>query len=166
MDFKEFLKSLVRSVADGLRHNKLPTTLACVVAVAVTAAFALTSDFDERPRFRKMTLPQIDKAEQQFFNVMDEAERETDELRRLHYFLEGHRRAKAALQTLTSERPVTASGRKAHRELVRYYELVDEEIAIIRTEMSLKPSFDYIGEWKRRNTALAEIRERWVKWLR
>ena len=60
---------------------------------------------------------------------------------------------------------MTAEGKKAQHELVRYYELVDEELAIIRTEMSLHGSFDYVGEWKRRNAELLPIRAHWVSWL-
>jgi len=110
-------------------------------------------------------MPQITKAEQQFFSVMDEAEQESNEIRRLQYFLEGHRRAKAALRLVRSERPFTPAGRRAHRELVRYYELVDEQLAIIRTEMSFNESLDYIGEWKRRNSELMPIRGEWLAWL-
>jgi hypothetical protein len=164
MELREFLKSLVRSCIDGLRRNKLPAALSAM-ALVLTTALAFTSDFDERPHYRKLILPQINKAEQQFFIVMQEAEREPDELRRLHYFLEGHRRAKAALRIIRESRPMTAAGRKAQRELARYYELVDEELAIIRTEMSLNQSLDYIGEWKRQNAGLTPVRDRWVAWI-
>src|SRR5262245_27663010 len=165
MDFVEFLKSLVRSLTDSVRRNKLPATLS-VIALILTTALAFTSDFDERPRFRKLALPVIAKAEQQFFTVMQEAEQESNELRRLHYFLEGHRRAKAALRVVRDERPVTVAGRKAHRELVLYYELIDEQLAIIRTEMSFNESFDYIAEWQHKNAELMPIRELWLTWLR
>jgi hypothetical protein len=164
MDFVEFVKSLVRSLTDSLRRNKLPAALS-VIALILTTALAFTSDFDERPRFRKLALPVIAKAEQQFFTVMQEAEQESNELRRLHYFLEGHRRAKAALRIVREERPVTVAGRKAHRELVLYYELIDEQLAIIRTEMSFNESFDYIAEWKRQNAQLMPIREQWIAWV-
>jgi hypothetical protein len=42
---------------------------------------------------------------------------------------------------------------------------VDEQLAIIRTEMSFNESFDYIGEWKRRNAELMPIRNQWIAWL-
>ena len=164
MDLLDLLKSLARTWHDGLRRNKLPTALSAI-ALVLTTALALTSDFDERPRYRKLILPEIWKSEQQFFTIMEEAEKEPDDVWRLHYLLEGHRRAKAALRLVRSERPMTTAGRKAQRELVRYYELVDERLAIIRTELSLKESYDYISEWKRRNAELIPIRDRWVQWI-
>jgi hypothetical protein len=164
MEFLDFLKSLLRSCVDGLRRNKLPTALS-LIALVLATALASTGEYDERPRFRKLALPQIGKVEQQFFDIMQEVEREPDELRRLHYLLEGHRRAKAALQVIKTERPVSAAGRKAHRELVRYYELVNEYLAIIRTEMSFDESFDYVAEWKLRSAELMPIREEWIRWI-
>ena len=164
MDFIELLQSVGRNILDGIRRNRLPASLSFVALILATA-FALTSDFDERPRYRKFILPDIQKAESQFFDLMKEAEQEPDERWRLLYFLEAHRRVKNALQVIRSERPMTPSGRKAQSELVRYYELVDEELAIIRTEMSIKDSYDYIGEWKRSNTELLPIRQYWQDWL-
>jgi hypothetical protein len=164
MDGLEFLKSLLRSCLDGLRRNKLPASLSAI-AVILTTTLAFTSDYDERPRYRKLILPHISKAEQQFSSMMDAAEQEPDELWRLHYFLEGHRRAKAVLRAVTAEHPMTPAGRKAQRELVRYYELIDEQLAIIRTELSFNESYDYIAEWKRRQAELMPIRERWWNWI-
>src|SRR5437762_1407346 len=112
MELLDFLKSLARSCADGLSRNKLPAALS-VIALVLTSALAVTSEYDERPRYRKLILPEIQKTEQQFFNVMDEAARETNEQGRLLYFLEGHRRAKAALNVVKAEHPMTAKGRKA-----------------------------------------------------
>jgi len=164
MDFYEFLKSLIRTAVDGIRRNKLPTALS-VIALVLTTALAFTSDYDERPRYRQTILPDITKAELRFFAVMTEAEKETDERWRIQYFLEGHRRAKAVLRLVREERPMTEAGRKAQRELARYYELLDEQLAIIRTEMSFNESYDYISEWKRRNEELMPIRQRWLAWL-
>jgi hypothetical protein len=164
MGLYEFVKSLCRSLIDGLRRNTLPACLS-LVALILTTALAFTSEFDERPRYRKFILPQIQKADTQFFEVMREAEQEPNELWRLRYFMDGHRRAKAALKIIRSEYPVTPAGKTAQRELVRYYELVDEQLAIIRTEMSFNDSFDYIAEWKHRNAELAPIRARWLAWV-
>jgi len=164
MDFQEFLRSLVHSLFDGLRRNKFPASLSAIALILCTA-LAFTSDYDERPRYRELILPKISKAEQQFFAIMQQAETEPDELRRLHYFLEGHRRAKTALRVVREQHSMTAAGRKAQRELVRYYELVDEQLAIIRTELSFKESYDYISEWKHRNAELIPIRERWLTWV-
>ena len=164
MGLGEFLKSIVRNWTDGLRRNRLPAVLSAI-ALVVTTALTLTSDFDERPRYRKLILPEIRKVEQPFFTIMDEAALQTDDLQRIYYFLEGHRRAKAALRVIVAEHPMTEAGRRAQRELARYYELVDEQLAIIRTEMSFNESFDYIGEWKQRNAELMPIRNRWLAWL-
>ncbi len=165
MDLIELLRSVGRNIVDGIRRNKLPTCLS-LFALTLATAFALTSDFDERPRYRKFMLPEFQKAENQFLAVMHEAEQERDERWRLLYFLEAHRRAKNVLQVIRSERPMTPEGRKAQSELIRYYELVDEELAIIRTEMSNRDdSYDYIGEWKRTNTQLLPIRQRWQDWV-
>jgi hypothetical protein len=164
MDLIELLQSIARSILDGIRRNKLPACLS-LAALILTTAFALTSDFDERPRYRKFILPEIQKAEGRFFDEMREAEKEPDEPWRMLYFIEGHRRATNALRVIRSEQPMTLEGRKAQSELVRYYELVDEELAIIRTEMSNNDSYDYISEWKRSNAQLLPIRQRWLEWL-
>src|SRR6266705_1350896 len=157
MGLYEFLKSLARSINEGLRRNKLPACLS-LIALVLTAALALTSNFDERPWYRKTILPGIDKVETPFFDVRREAEQEPKEVWRARYFLEGHRRAKAALRMRSAEQPMTERGKRAQRALVRYYELADEVFAIIRTEMSFNESYDYIGEWKRRNAELWPIR--------
>jgi hypothetical protein len=164
MGLAEFLLALARSYNEGLRRNKLPVLLSAI-ALVLTATLAFTSDYDERPRYRQLILPKIEKAESQFFEIMREAERESDPDWRAAYFIEGHRRAKAALRVASEERPVTPIARKAQRELVRYYDLVDEELAIIRTEMSFNEKYDYFAEWKRRNAELMPIRERWVTWI-
>jgi hypothetical protein len=165
MGLLELLQAVIRTAIDGLHRNKLPATLS-TAALLLTAALAATSDYDERPRYRNVILPEIRKAEQQFFTMMLEAEQERDEAWRLQYFLEAHRRAKMVLRVIRSERPLTAAGRRAQAELARYYALVDEELAIIRTEMSLNPSYDYIGEWKRRNAELMPLRNTWQTWVR
>jgi hypothetical protein len=159
-----FIKSIVRSAIEGLRRNKIPACLS-FVALVLTTALVFTSDFDERPRYRKFVLPEIQKAETQFFDMMREAEQTPDELWRTRYFLDAHYRAKAALRVARSGHPMTNAGRRAQRELIRYYELVDEELAIIRTEMSFNESYDFISEWERKNAELLPIRARWVAWL-
>src|SRR5262249_21144770 len=106
MGLAEFLLALARSCNEALRRNKLPVFLS-VIALVLTTTLALTSDYDERPRYRKFILPKIEKAERQFFDIMQEAERESDPDWRAAYFIEGHRRAKAALRVASDERPMT-----------------------------------------------------------
>src|SRR5207247_4313044 len=154
-----FIQSIVSSAIEGLRRNKIPAFLS-FIALALTTALALTSDFDERPRYRKFVLPEIEKAEKQFFDAMDEAAETSNDLWRVRYFIEAHRRAKTALRAIRSAHAMTATGRKAHNELIRYYESVDEELAIIRTEMSFNDSYDYIAEWQPKNTEMLQIRQR------
>jgi hypothetical protein len=165
MDFVEFIQSLLNAFVESIRRNKIAAWLSLTAFILSSALVFGIGEYDERPRFRWTTLPAITKVEEQFFRVMHEVERETDDVRRVHYFLEGHRLAKVVLRTIRTERPVTTAGRKAHRELVRYYELVDEQLAIIRTEMSFRESFDYVREWKERNADLMIIREEWLRWI-
>ena len=158
------IKSLIFGSIEGLRRNRLPACLSAVALVACTA-LALTSEFDERPQYRQWSLPEIRNAEARFFGIMQEAEETPDESLRLHYFIEGHRRARTALQAARSQRAKTVAGRAAQNELIRYYELVVEELAIIRTEGSFNESFDYIAEWKRRSADLSVIRQKWLRWV-
>src|SRR2546430_620947 len=139
----ELLRSIGRNILEGIRRNKLASSLS-LIALVVSTAFALTSNFDERPRYRKFILPEINKAERQFLDVMRETEQEQDERWRLLYFIEAHRRAQNALRVARSEHAMTPAGKTAQAELVRYYELVDEELAIIRTEMSNNEFYDYL----------------------
>jgi len=158
------IKTIKRSAIEGLQRNRIPACLA-FIALVLTTALAFTSDFDERPRYRKFVLPEIQKAEKQFFDMMREAEQTPDEPWRTRYFLDAHYRAKAALRAARSAHPMTVTGRRAQRELIRYYELVDEELAIIRTEMSFNESYDFISEWQRKNAELLPIRARWESWI-
>ena len=52
----------------------------------------------------------------------------------------------------------------AHDALIRYYEFVNEELAIIRTEMSLHEGYDYMAEWNRRDAEFLAVREQWARW--
>src|SRR5262249_16770332 len=159
-----FDKSVAPPSVEILRRNKLPACLSAV-ALALTTALAMTSDFDERPHYRRFVLPEIEKAEKQFFDAMDEAAQTSNDLWRVRYFIEAHRRAKAALRAIRSAHAMTATGRKAQSELIRYYESVDEELAIIRTEMSFNESYDYMAEWQRKNTEMLPIRQQWASWV-
>lgn len=158
------LKSLAYGSFGAIRHNKLPAFLSAV-ALVVGTAFSVNSHFDERARYRALILPEIQRAEEQFFAAMHEAEENKNAGWRLQYFLLAHGKAKDVVRIAKSQLPSTAEGRKAHGELIRYYSLVNEELAIIRTEMSLHDSLDYMAEWKRENAGLLPIRERWFRWV-
>jgi len=160
-----FVKSLAAGCTEALRRNRLPALLA-TFALVVSSALALNIQFDERDRYSLMILPDIEHAENQFFAAMDTAEQTSDELWRLQYFLDAHHKAKDVLRIARSNLPTTSAGRRAHTELIRYYKLVDEELAIIRTEMSVNEKLDYISAWKMQRAQLSPIRERWASWIK
>jgi hypothetical protein len=140
--------------------------LLAALALVVSSGLALNIQFDERARYRSVILPDIERAEDQFSAAMNAAEQTSDELWRLQYFLDAHHKAKDVLRISKSNIPTTVAGRRAHAELIRYYELVNEELAIIRTEMSVNEKLDYISEWKMQHSQLSPIRERWASWIK
>jgi hypothetical protein len=158
------ITSLAGSFFNSLRQNKLAAALAGV-AFAIVTFFAATSQYDERPQYRASILPHIVRAESDFARILERAENEPAELRRLQYFLNAHYKAKEILKIIGDYRPMTAQGARAHAELIRYYSLVNEDMAIIRTEMSLKDDLDYLAEWKRYQSGLHHIREKWLAWV-
>ena len=126
---------------------------------------AITIQYDERPLYRQTTLPAIRKAEAEFFKSMDLAEHAPGESWRLQYFLIAHGRAKEVIRVASDYHPQTPDGIRAHGELIGYYRLVNENIAIIRTEMSLNQKLDYLAEWKKDEMALEHIRQNWLDWV-
>ena len=160
-----FFKLLAYGGIEAIRRNKVAACLS-VFALVVSTALAVNSQFDERPRYRALILPEVARAESQFFAAVQEAEQTQNDDWRLQYFLAAHSKAKDVLRIAKSQSPTSAAGRKAHGELIRYYELVNEQLAIIRTEMSLYESLDYMAEWKRENAGLLPTRERWVTWVK
>lgn len=159
------LRSLAHAAVDGLRRNKLAALLAAVTLI-VSTALTLTSQFDERARYHEIILPEIERAEIQFLSTIKYAEQAPDEDWRLYYFLSAHGKAKEVVRVAKLHWPSTSAARKAHRDLIRYYELVDEEFATIRTEMSVNENLDYWAEWKKREGELREIRDRWARWAK
>ena len=159
-----FLGSLVRGFLSLLRDNRLATILSAV-ALVTTSILAITSQYDERPRYRQVLLPDIQKAEAQFFGSMREAEKTSNERWRLYYFLSAHQKARDVLSLLKMRKPRTQAGLRAHKELIRYYDLVIEELAIIRTQMSIDEDLDYISTWKQREAEFEPVRERWTNWV-
>ena len=160
-----FVKLLASGSLEAIRRNKVAACLSAITLV-VSTALAVNSHFDERPRYRALILPEIERADSQFFAAIREAERTQNEAWRLQYFLAAHSKAKEVIRVAKSNIPTTPAGRKAHEELIRYYALVNEELAIIRTEMSLYETLDYMAEWKRQNAELLPIRERWIRWVK
>jgi len=137
-----------------------------VVAFAGASALAFSSQYDERLRYREVILPDIERAEALFFRLLKAAENPPSENWRLSYFLTAHIKAKDVLHVAKARQPKTRTGMKAHAELIRYYELVIEEFAIIRTQMSIDEDMDYLAEWRSRHARLKPIRDRWLAWLK
>jgi hypothetical protein len=161
---RSFLASLAGNLIDTIRHHKLPAVLSLAALIFASTA-ALNSHYDERPRYRQTILPDIQRAENLFFGTIEDARGAVNETWRLHYFLTAHIRARQALALAKSRWPRTIDGVRAHGELVRYYELVTEELAIIRTEMSVNAGLDYLREWDIRSADLSRVRQSWVDWI-
>ncbi len=161
---KSFVSSILRNLVDGIRGNRLAAALSLVAFLAV-ATFALSSQYDERPRYREVILPDIEAAENRFFKTLEAAETAPNETWRLHYFLIAHQEARQVLRVVRRRQPRTRDGIQAHSELIRYYDLVTEAMAIIRTEMSVDEKLDYLNEWKSQQEQLLRIRENWAAWV-
>ena len=81
------------------------------------------------------------------------------------YFLIAHGKAKEVLKIARESEPTTPEGVRAHGELIRYYQLVNEYMAIIRTEMSMNQKLDFLAEWKKVRIKLEPIRNNWLTWV-
>ena len=162
--FRSFVSSIARNLVDGFRRNKLAAVLALTAFLAATT-FALNSPYDERPRYREVILPDIERAETRFVRMLEASETAPNELWRLHYFLTAHIEARRLLELVKGRQPKTRSAIRAHAELIRYYDLVTEEMAIIRTQMSVDEKMDYLGEWQSIHDRLKPIRDGWAQWV-
>ena len=160
-----FAGSLYRNTLDNVRQNKLAATMA-VAALLVSSSLALNSHYDERDRYRRVILPDIERAETQFDESLDAAEHAINEPWRLHYFIRAHNRAKDVLNLAKSQRPRTQEGISAHNSLIRYYELASESLAIIRTEMSIDEELDYLNAWRKEQAVIQPIHDRWKNWVK
>lgn len=162
---RSLVSSIVRNLLEGVRRNKLATSLA-LLAFLGGGALAFSSQYDERPRYREVILPDIERAEALFFRMLSAAENPPSEDWRLSYFLTAHIKAKDILHLAKARQPKTRAGMKAHAELIRYYDLVIEELAIIRTQMSVDEDMDYLAAWRTGNARLKPIRDRWLSWVK
>jgi hypothetical protein len=158
------LGALALGALNSIRQNKLAAALAVFACVGGTY-LAFSIQYDERPRYREAVLPDIKRAEAEFFKALDAADRASTDLWRLQYFLIAHGKAKDVLRIAKESEAVTPEGIRAHSELIRYYSLVNENIAIIRTEMSINQKLDFLGEWKKVRVKLEPIRNNWLIWV-
>jgi len=162
------LRGLLRAIALGalnaVRQNKLAAVLSLFACVGGTY-LAVSIQYDERPQYRLKILPGIKRAEAEFFKALDAADSASTDVWRLQYFLIAHGKAKEVLKIAKESEPVTPEGIRAHGELIRYYSLVNENMAIIRTEMSINQKLDFLAEWKKVRIKLEPIRNNWLTWV-
>jgi hypothetical protein len=159
------LSRLIGSVGSGfidvLRGNKIATALAGI-ALIVTSIFALSSQYDERPRYRQVVFPEIAASESQLEGLLRAAENTDNDNWRIYYFIDAHQKARDILQLARRRWPHTREGIQAHGELIRYYELLTEDFAIIRTQMSLDPKMDYMEAWRKVRAERWPVHEEWA----
>ena len=141
-----FAQSIGREIVGGLRRNKIPAALAALALIATTL-FAVNSWYDERPRYRQVLLPDIERAEGPFFDSLNDADQTDNDDWRIRYFITAEARARGVLGIAKRHWPKTRDAVRAHEELVLYYELVIEDFAIIRTQMSLDDKMDFMAAW-------------------
>lgn len=158
------LGSVASSVAEGVRRNKLSAALS-LLALIIAIPLALGSKYDERPRYRRFILPEIERLEAVYMGALVRAAEGPTDTWRLYHFLDAHRRALDVLDYLRSRRTVTSEGHRAHGELIRYYELIDEHFAILRTEMSLRADTDYLVRWEEVVVELRPVYRVWADWV-
>jgi hypothetical protein len=158
------LVSVVRGIAESLRTNKLATVLAAI-AFVTTGILALSSQYDERPWYRQVLLPDINRAESLFESRMHDAEETTNENWRLSYFIDAQKRTREAINLLKNRWPHTHDGVRAHSKLIQYYELLLEDFATIRTQLSLDQGMDYMTAFRKSELERRPLRDAWRAWV-
>jgi hypothetical protein len=162
--FVNFVQSIAQEIVNGVRRNKIAAFLAIVVLIGTTV-FALNTPYDERPRYRQYLLPNIEEAEAKFLKCLADAENTTNEDWRVSYFMTAQARAQDVLNIAKHHWPHSHDAVHAHEELVRYYELILEDFAIIRTQMSLDDKMDFMAAWHKVQAERWLIHERWTNWV-
>ena len=164
MSLAEFLKSLGHGCIDVFRQNKLAASFS-LIAFCVTVLLSVYVKYDERPRYREVILPGINRAESQFLDDVKNARNASDEQGRIAYFVDAYRKAQEVSVLLNSRKPQTEEAKRAHGNLILYYELVSEEFANILSRMSIDSHLDYLGAWEKSAVELEPIRKAWVNWV-
>ncbi len=155
--------AVASSVAETVRHNKLPSVLALVALVVFVPLTGIR--YDERGRYRQVILPEIERLETLYQAAIKRSEDAPTDAWQLYHFIDAHRLAGDVLDYLNRRKPVTGPGNQAHGDLILYYELVNEHFAIVRTEMSLALDLDFLVRWKEVQRDLAPIYDRWATWV-
>ncbi len=158
------IAAIASSVAEGVRQNKLSTVLALAALLVFIPLIGIR--YDERPRYRQVILPEIERLEVLYHASIERSEEGPTDTWQLYHFIDAHRRAVDVLDYLRTRKPVTGPGIQAHGDLILYYELVNEHFAILRTEMSLALDLDFLARWKEVERALKPIYDRWSDWVR
>jgi hypothetical protein len=158
------LVSILRGIAESLRTNKLATALAAI-AFVTTSILAFSSQYDERPWYRQVLLPDINRAESLFESRMHDAEETTNENWRLSYFIDAQKRTREAVNLLKNRWPHTHEGVRAHLRLIQYYELLLEDFAIIRTQLSLDDGMDYMSAFRKSELERRPLHDAWLAWV-
>jgi hypothetical protein len=158
------LASIVRGIGESLRANKIATVLAAI-ALVTTSILALSSQYDERPWYRQVLLPDIKRAESLFEGRIHDAEETTNENWRLSYFIDGQKRTREVVDLLKNRWPHTHDGVRAHSKLIQYYELLLEDFAIIRTQLSLDEGMDYMAAFRQSELDRRPLRDAWLAWV-
>lgn len=155
---------IAASLKNSLWANKIASILA-VVALALILPLTFGVKYDERPRYRQVLLPRIQVLEKSYFNALERAGVAVDKTARLYHFLDAHRRALDVLEYVSSRSAVTAEGKSAHLALIRYYELVDEHFAILRSEISIEDEIDYLERWEQIKPDIQVLYAQWATWV-
>ena len=156
--------SVVWSLVEGVRRNKIASILA-LIALIVALPLVLGTRYDERPRYRQVLLPDIQRLEQLYRAALERAANAESEAASVSDFIDAHERAVDVLDFIRSRRAVTTDGTRAHSELIRYYRLVDDHFAILRSEMSIDRDIDFLSRWEEISTRIQPIYDRWSTWI-
>ena len=157
------VKAVASSIGESIRQNKLSAFLALVALLVFIPLTGIR--YDERPRYRQVILPEIERLEGDYQAALRRSEDGPTDNWQLFHFIDAHRRAGDVLDYLRMRKPVTSPGIEAHGDLILYYELVNEHFAILRTEMSLAMDLDFLARWEEVELDLKPIHDRWLNWV-
>jgi hypothetical protein len=158
------LASIGRGCVESLRQNKVATFLSAI-AFAGTFFVAATVHYDERPRYRQVILPDIAEAESRFARLLSDAESTDNVEIQIHYLIAAHRRANEVLDVVKYRWPQTLEGQRAHADLIRYYELMTEDFAAIRSQLALREQMDFMAAWRQADQDRKPLRDHWARWV-
>jgi hypothetical protein len=155
-------KSLIRSVVDGLRRNKLATVLAGGT-LAVLLVLAFDSRFDGLSDYQQSILPRLLRLETGFHHSLRAAQHAEGEWR-AYYFENAHGQVRDILRAARLDRPSAHVARTKHREFIRYWESIHSTFHTIATKLTIDPDFDYVHQLTEKMREFQPIRETWSAW--